>query len=151
MSTDPAFSRLRYGINLEQFDEIGLMTEIILAQVDVLENSRPSRLQAHSLSVICSSISHEVHNIREVIDQVNDQKLDEATLAASGGEAQASRPEFDTDMYDALMHVLSLVQMIHTSAKGTDIGKDIGGSCAIASDRLGRVVAYIKTNFDVLP
>jgi hypothetical protein len=82
--------RYRFGITLDQVDNLNRLIDMITAHGDVVTISHATELADHTLSVLGDAIFTDARALREIIDQVESQNLNPSRHPPTGvGEAQA--------------------------------------------------------------
>ena len=68
--------RYRFGITLEQVDTLNPLIDMIAAHGDVVTASHGAELADHTLSLLGQAIFSDARTVREIIRQVESQRLD---------------------------------------------------------------------------
>jgi hypothetical protein len=75
---DGAAAKYLYGVTLDQIDEINRLLEKVRAYGDVVIASDDAEFASCTLSLIGDSIFHDAIRLREILWEVNAQRLDPA-------------------------------------------------------------------------
>lgn len=82
--------RYRFGITLDQIDTLNQLIDMIAAHGDVVTTSHASELADRTLSLLGHAIFNDARALRDIIDQIEAQRLDPSRYPPTGvGEAHA--------------------------------------------------------------
>lgn len=88
--TDQAGGRYIFGVTLEQVDTLNRLIDMIPAHGDVVIASDDAEFAGHTLSLLGDAIFNDARTVREIIRQVNSQRLGPARGPQAGvGEERA--------------------------------------------------------------
>ena len=115
---DDADGRYLFGITLEQVDTLNQLIDMIVAHGDVVTASHDAELADHTLSLLGHAIFSDARAVREIIRQVESQRLKAARGSQTGvGEERGE--------YHAGRACLPADRVAHSAWRLT--GKKIGG------------------------
>jgi hypothetical protein len=87
---DDAGGRYIFGVTLEQVDTLNRLIAMMLAHGDVVTASDEAELADHTLSVLGDAIFNDARTVREIIRQVESQRLKPVRSSQAGvGEERA--------------------------------------------------------------
>ncbi|MES2311337.1 MAG: hypothetical protein V4566_03490 [Pseudomonadota bacterium] len=87
---DDAGGRYIFGMTLEQVDTLNRLIDMISAHGDVVTASDDAELADHTLSLLGDAIFNDARTVREIIRQVESQRLGQARGSQTGvGEERA--------------------------------------------------------------
>ena len=81
---DEAGSRYVFGVSLNQIDEINLLVDMIRAHGDVVAASDAAGFADHTLSIVGNAIFSGAKKLREIVLDVEAQRLDPARGSRTG-------------------------------------------------------------------
>ncbi len=85
-----AGSRYRFGMTMEQIDTLNRLIDMIVAHGDVVIASHEAEFADHTLSLLGDAIFNDARTVREIIRQVESQRLGQALGSQTGvGEERA--------------------------------------------------------------
>jgi hypothetical protein len=87
---EDAGSRYRFGMTMEQIDTLNRLIDMIVAHGDVVIASDEAEFADHTLSVLGDAIFNDARTVREIMRQVESQRLGQARGSQTGvGEERA--------------------------------------------------------------
>ncbi len=81
---DNAGGRYIFGVTLEQVDTLNRLIDMISAHGDVVTTSDDAELADHTLSLLGDAIFNDARTVREIIRQVESQRLGQARGSQTG-------------------------------------------------------------------
>jgi hypothetical protein len=78
--------RLVFGVTIDQIDELSTLLRTITAHGDTLTFCNAEYLQPRSVSTLGEAILDAALAVREILDQVDEQKLEQERTSRSGAE-----------------------------------------------------------------
>jgi len=81
---DDADERYRFGMTMEQIDTLNRLIDMIVAHGDVVIASGEAEFADHTLSVLGDAIFNDARTVREIIRQVESQRLGPAHGSQTG-------------------------------------------------------------------
>jgi hypothetical protein len=81
---DDADGRYRFGMTLDQVDALNRLIDMIVAHGDVVTASHGAELADHTLSLLGHAIFNDAQAVREIIRQVESQRLGAARGSHTG-------------------------------------------------------------------
>jgi hypothetical protein len=85
-----ADERYRFGMTMEQIDTLHRLIDMIVAHGDVVTASHEAEFADHTLSLLGDAIFNDARTVREIIRQVESQRLGQARGSQTGvGEERA--------------------------------------------------------------
>lgn len=151
MNAEAGSTHLAYGLTVDQLDRLQQLTGSLRAQGDVLAISRLRELAQGSLEVIGETIFQVACETRDIVDQIESQRLAEVSASPSPATKGADRPAFDSDIHEALLQAFSVMQLMTIAVHQDNGMDDASGACQLVSELLWRVHEYLAANFDSLP
>lgn len=151
MNAETGSTHLAFGLTVDQLDRLQQLIGSLRAQGDVLANGHPRELAPGSLEVIVETIFQVACEARDIVDQIESQRLAEVSAAPSTGTKRADRPAFDSNMHEALLQAFSVMQLMTIAAHQDNGMEDASAACRLVSELLWKVHEYVVTKLASSP
>lgn len=142
---------LVFGVTLDQVDALDRLVRTIAANGDVIATGGTAHLDERSLPALGDAIYDAAHAVRDILDEVGEQKLAAAAATIAPGVPEGGRQAFPGEMRDRLLQARLIMRLAHAAAGRAGGPEDIAGACRAASEMVGKVIEYLEANFDASP
>lgn len=140
-----------FGVTLDQIDQLDRLVRTIAASGDVIAVGSGAPLHGASLPALGEVIFGAANAIRDLLDQVEEQRVDGVPATSVSDATKSPRPISADDMRRRLEHARSLLQTMHAAATRADGPDDMADACRTVSATVEEAIEYFGTDADASP